>query len=386
MDFYGYRRPDGKVGIRNRILILPTCACSVETCRLVASQVPGTVYINNPNGCGQIKPDIAITEQVLAGYAANPNVYGTVLIGLGCEINEPLTMMKRIADITNKPLSLFIIQEEGGTVETVKKAVRCAQQYMIEASMCTKEKCNFSELIVGTECGGSDATSGIAANPAVGNLSDRLVDLGSTVILCETTEFIGAEHLLARRGINPKVSEEILRIVKKYDDLFMSHGFNARKGQPTPGNIAGGITTCEEKSLGCIYKGGTKSIMDVIQYAEIPTQKGLIIMDTPGYDIASVTGMVAGGCQLVVFTTGRGTPTGNGIAPVIKITGNKRTYETMKDNTDLDVSVVISGSKTVEEVGATLLNEVLEVCNGKSTKAEAFGFNEIAICRVCNYG
>ncbi|WP_434640481.1 UxaA family hydrolase [Thermoanaerobacterium thermosaccharolyticum] len=386
MKFLGYRRPDGKVGIRNHVLILPTCACSSETCRLVANQVKGAVSIINQNGCAQVKDDLAITMNVLSGLAANPNVYGTVLIGLGCENAQPDDMVKLIESKTNKPLKKLVIQEEGGTVETIRKAVVYAQEMVQEATKLKREEVDISELILGTNCGGSDPTSGIASNPAVGNLSDRLVDLGATSILCETTEFIGAEHILAKQAATPEIGEEIYEIIENYENHLRNVGENLRNGNPSPGNKAGGITTLEEKALGAIHKGGTRPIVEVFGYAEEPKKKGLVIMDTPGYDIASVTGVAAGGAQVMVFTTGRGTPTGNPIMPVIKITANKQTYEKMKDNIDVDVSSIISGEKTIEEMGEILLKEVLDVANGKLVKSEVLGINnDIAISRLCNY-
>ncbi|EIW20275.1 MULTISPECIES: UxaA family hydrolase [Pelosinus] len=385
MNFWGYKRPDEKVGVRNHVLILPTCACSSETCRMVAMQVKGTINISNQNGCAQVEDDLAITKQVLAGLAANPNVYGTVLIGLGCENAQAKDMGKLIRSKTNKPLKTLIIQEEGGTISTIRKAVEYAQQMVEAASALKKEQFPIAELIVGTNCGGSDPTSGLAANPVVGNLSDQLVDLGSTSILCETTEFIGAEHILAKQADTPQIAQQIYDIIKRYEDHLANVGQSLRNGNPSPGNKEGGITTLEEKSLGCIHKGGHRPIVEVLDYAQCPTKKGLVIMDTPGYDIASVTGVAAGGALVMVFTTGRGTPTGNPIIPVIKITANQSTYEKMKDNMDFDASPVIRSEKSIEEMGAELLKEVLAVANGKVVKAEVLGFNEIAISRLCNY-
>ncbi len=385
MNFWGYKRPDGKVGIRNRILILPTCGCASETCRMVANQVQGAVSIINQNGCAQVEGDLAITKTVLAGLAANPNVYGTVLIGLGCESAQPADMETLIRAKTNKPLKTLIIQEEGGTIATIRRAAEYALQMALEASKLPRAEFPLSELIVGTNCGGSDPTSGISANLVVGNLSDRLVDAGSTSILCETTEFIGAEQILAEQAATPEIAQQVYDIVKRYEEHLARVGEGLRNGNPTPGNKAGGITTLEEKSLGCIHKGGHRPIVEVFDYAQSPTKKGLVIMDTPGYDIASVTGVAAGGAQVMVFTTGRGTPTGNAIMPVIKCTGNRDTYRKMKDNIDFDASQIVSGGRMVEDMGAELLEEVLAVANGKLVKSEALGFNDIAISRLCNY-
>lgn len=385
MNFLGYRRPDGKVGIRNHILILPTCACSSETCRIVASQVQGAISVVNQNGCAQVEGDLEITKQVLAGLAVNPNVYGTVLIGLGCENAQPNDMEALIRSKTNKPLQTLIIQEEGGTIATAKRGIEIALHMVEDATKLQREVFPISELIVGTNCGGSDPTSGLAANPVVGNLSDRLVDLGSTSILCETTEFIGAEDILAEQAATPEIAQQIYDIIKRYEDHLTNVGESLRNGNPSPGNKAGGITTLEEKSLGCIHKGGHRPIVEVFDYAQCPTKKGLVIMDTPGYDIASVTGIAAGGAQVMVFTTGRGTPTGNAIMPVLKITANHGTYQKMKDNMDFDASPVIRSEKTVEVMGAELLQEVIDVANGRLVKAEVLGINDFAISRLCNY-
>ena len=386
MEFYGYRRPDGRVGIRNKILILPASVCASDTARIVANQVEGAVTFNNQNGCSQVGPDQQLTMDVMAGYAANPNVYGTVVISLGCENCQMDLVVKAIGERTNKPLAQFIIQECGGTIKTVELAVRAAREMAEEASKLQKEAFPMSELIVGTECVGSDPTSGLAANPLIGEMSDRMVALGGTSILSETTEFIGAEHILAKRGATPEISEQIYGIVHRYEKALQLVGEEVRAGNPSPGNKAGGLTTLEEKSLGCIHKGGHSPVNAVYDYAkQVEAKKGLVIMDTPGNDPSSVAGMVAGGAQIVVFSTGRGTPTGNPIAPVIKITGNKLTYAKMSDNIDIDASPVIYGPQTLSEMGDVLMEELQAVASGKLSKAEALGFTEMAIARVCNY-
>lgn len=385
MNFYGYRRPDGKVGIRNKVLILPTCACASETCRIISQQVSGTVNIINQDGCAEVKGNEEITQAVLSGFAANPNVYGTILIGLGCESNSAAAMKNIIQEKTNKPLEVLVIQDEGGTVNTINKAVKLARKMVMEASLVKLTECPISELMLGIECGGSDTTSGFAANPVVGYVSDMLVDMGASTIMSETTEFIGAEHILAKRGVNQKVREQIIEICRDLEDHLANVNQDLRTGQPTPGNKEGGLSTIEEKSLGCIYKGGTRPIMEVVKYAEIPTQKGAIVMDTPGYDIASVSAMIAGGCQIIAFTTGRGTPTGHALAPVVKLTGNKETYTKLIDNMDFDVSDVTLGKKSIEESAKELFNELIEVSNGKLTKSEIYGFCDVAINRICKY-
>ena len=374
MKFLGYRRPDGKVGIRNKIFILPASVCASDTTRIIASQIEGAVTFNNQNGCSQVAGDQQLTMDVMAGMAANPNVYGIIVVSLGCENCQMDLVVDAIRERTNKPMETFIIQENGGTITTIERAVRAGRKMAQEASMQQREECDISELIIGTECGGSDPTSGLASNVLIGELSDRLVELGSTSILSETTEFIGAEHILASRAKNEEVKERIYDIVHRYEKALQLVGEEVREGNPSPGNIAGGITTLEEKSLGCIHKGGHSVVNAVFDYGKPVTEKGLVIMDTPGNDPSSVAGMVA-----------RGTPTGNPISPVIKITGNKITFENMKDNIDIDASPVIYGPQTLKELGNELLEEVLKVANGKQTKAETLGYTETAIARLCNY-
>ena len=387
MEFYGYARLDGRVGIRNYVLILPCSICSTDTTRMIAGQVEGAVSFNNQLGCSQVPSDMQYTLDVLAGFAANPNVYGTIVVAIGCETCQCDMVTEAIRQRTSKPLESFIIQEEGGTIRTIEKATRAAREMVAQAGLVQKEKFPISKLILGTECGGSDPTSGLAANPVIGKLSDILVENGSTSILSETTEFIGAEQILAERAKNEEVKNRILDIVERYEQHFIRNGENVRRGNPTPGNMAGGLTTLEEKSLGCIHKGGSSTIQAVYDYAKQIDEKdkGLIIMDTPGNDASSMAGMLAGGAQIFVFSSGRGTPIGSPLAPVIKITGNRHTYQMMEDNIDFDASPVLFGEKTVDELGEELKNLLLETCNGKKTKAEALGFTETAIIRACNF-
>ena len=386
MTFYGYRRPDGRVGVRNRVLILPASVCATDTARIIAQQVEGAISFNNQQGCSRVAPDQQLTMDVMAGYAANPNVYGTVVVSLGCENCQMDLVVKAIEERTNKPLKQVIIQEVGGTLKAVEIAVRYAKEMVAEASMLQKEEFPLSELIVGTECGGSDPTSGLAANPAIGAMSDLVVQAGGTSILSETSEFIGAEHILARRAINKEVHDRIYEITSRFEAHFHAVGEDVRQGNPSPGNKAGGITTLEEKSLGCIHKGGHSPINAVYDYAkQVESKQGLVIMDTPGNDPASVAAMVTGGAQVIVFSSGRGSPVGRPIAPVVKVTGNKITFANMEDNIDLDASPLIYGTKTLDELGGELLQMVVDTACGKQTKAEALGFTEMAIARVCNY-
>lgn len=385
MQFLGYKREDGRVGVRNYVLILPGCACASETCRLVAAQVKGTKNVIINVGCSDVKANTDMNQRVLTGFALNPNIYGVIVIGLGCETVGHRELAAKIRAETKKPVVSFGIQETGGTVATTALAVKAAREMVAEASQVHRVPCELSDLFVGIECGGSDATSGIASNPAVGDMSDRIVDAGGTTMMSETIEFVGAEHVLARRGATPEIHDQIIRICEEYEKHLAGVGQDCRTGQPTTGNKAGGLSTIEEKSLGCIHKGGTRPVVEVLEEAARPTKKGALIMDTPGYDISSVTSMVAGGATLVVFTTGRGTPTGHALAPVIKVTGNRETAVRMADNMDIDVSGILEGDITISEAGQKILEEVVAVASGKTTKAEAFGFSDIAVDHVCRF-
>ena len=385
MEFWGYRRPDGKVGVRHKILLLPASICATDTARIVASQVEGAVTFHNQNGCSQVPSDMKLTLDTIAGMAANPNVYGTVVISLGCEGCQMDLVAEEIEKRTNKPLERFVIQENGGTIATVERATRAAKKMAQDASLLQREKFPISELIVGTECGGSDQTSGLASNPLIGEACDRLVDMGATAVLSETTEFIGAEHILARRGRTPEVSRRIYDIVHRFENSLKLVGEDVRDGNPSPGNMEGGLTTLEEKSLGCIHKGGHRPVEAVYEYSEIIDKKGLVIMDTPGNDPSSVAAMVAGGAQVVLFSTGRGTPTGNPVAPIIKLTANPQTYAGMSDNIDVDASMLLTNPDRMPELADALVEEVAATASGKLTKSEALGYTEMAIARVCNY-
>ncbi len=385
VQFWGYRRSEGRPGIRNHVLVLPSCVCASETCRLVASQVRGAVNIVFNTGCSDVEANTTMSQRVLTGFACNPNVYGVVIIGLGCETVPHAVLREKIKAMTGKPVVSFGIQEEGGTLKTMELAVRAARNFAQEAAMQHKELFDATELFVGIECGGSDATSGIASNPAVGEMSDLFVDMGATMMMSESIEWIGGEHVLAKRAASPEIHNQVIEVCRAYEEHLASAGQDCRAGQPTPGNKAGGLSTLDEKSLGCIRKGGTRPIVEVLEQAVRPQKKGALVMDTAGFDISSVTSMVAAGCQAVIFTTGRGTPTGNAIVPVMKVTANGLTYQRMEDNMDYDLSPIVSGEKTYQEMGRELVDEIGKVANGQLTKAEAFGFSDIAVDHVCRF-
>lgn len=374
MSFLGYRRPDGSVGVRNHIAVISTVACANEVASRIANQVEGAVSLTHNMGCGYYA---FAPLRPLAGLGKNPNVAAVFIVGLGCEVVSAKLLAEEIAE-SEKPVESILIQEVGGTVKAIKQGVKVVKGMARKASQLKRESFDLTNLTLGLECGGSDATSGIAANPTVGRVADMVVKAGGTAILAETLELIGAEHVLARRAVNEKVAKEIVEVIHRMHDRMIK-SLNLSIDVITPGNIKGGLSTLEEKSLGDSYKAGSSPIQGILEYAEIPIKKGLFIMDEPGYDPESVTGIVAAGAQVVVFTTGRGTPLGSPVAPVIKITGNPRTYKTMKDNIDVNAGTIIAGKETIEEVSKRLYEKVLKVASGEKTKAEFLGHRELAI-------
>ena len=379
-----YKRADGSVGIRNKVLILPSVVCAAETARMIAMQVQGTVALQNHLGCGQIGRDARMTIDTLVGLGKNPNVFAVLVVGLGCETARPKEVAKAIAE-SGKPVECVIIQEAGGSLNAVSQGVRIAMDLVARASLEQRVPCDASDLVVAVECGGSDPTSGVAANPSVGSACDRVVRAGGTVVLSETTELIGAEHILAARSVSPEVGEQLCSICRQMEQRALDMGTSLRGGNPSPGNIAGGLTTLEEKSLGCVHKAGTSVLREVLPYGAVPTKKGLVMMDTPGFDVDSVTGMVAGGAQICVFTTGLGTPVGNPIAPVIKVTGNPSTFAKMQDNMDINAGVILEEDVTIDDMGGTIFEEIIAVANGKQTRAEILGYCESSFwrCGTC---
>lgn len=383
MKLMGYQRENGRYGIRNHLLILPASVCAADTAEKIAAQVPGAVSVPNQHGCCQIGSDLSLTQQTLVGFGKNPNVGAVVVVGLGCDGVQAGVVADEIRK-TGKPVESVVIQEEGGTLKAIARGAEYAAALARGLSKQQRVEFDMSEIILALECGGSDPTSGLASNPSIGYVSNRLIDEGGSSILSETTEVIGAEHLLAARFEDSAQRGKFLQMVKDVENRAIMMGEDLRSGQPTPGNKEGGLSTIEEKSLGCMYKAGTRPFKGALNYAQPvpPHKKGLYFMDTPGQDIDSITGMVAGGAQIVVFSTGRGTPTGSPIAPVIKITGNNDTYLKMPDNIDLNAGKIITGETKLEEVGEELFKEVVRVCNGEQTKAESLGHREFGIYKL----
>ena len=380
--FLGYRRADGRVGTRNHVLVVPTVICaSVVAERIAAAAAPIATALPHLAGCGQLGPDMRLTHDTLAAYCGHPNIGAVLVVALGCE----QVIAQRLADAARragKPAEILAIQSEGGTVRTTAKGIEIAQAMAARLATEGREWCEAGDLVLSLKCGGSDYTSGLASNPTLGRVADRLIDLGGSAVLGEIAEIMGAEHLLASRATRPATSAMLIQVITRVEMEARALGLDIRGTQPSPGNIRGGLTTIEEKSLGATHKGGERApLEDVVGYAAPIRRKGLTVMDTPGLDVESVTGMVGGGAQVVVFTTGLGTPTGNPIAPVIKITGNARTARQMADNIDLDVSGIMDDSETLDSSAGRLFDEILAVASGRPTAAETLGHREFAIHR-----
>ncbi|EFM09238.1 Altronate dehydratase [Paenibacillus curdlanolyticus YK9] len=379
--FQGYARANGDFGIRNHLLIIPTVICSNQVVNRIAQLVPNTVAIPHQHGCSQIGADKDRTFEVLAGTGMNPNVGAVLIVSLGCEVVDPEQLAAAIRR-TGKAVEFFDIQSVGGSVKAIQHGADIAKRLRVELDAQPLVEVPYSALRVGVKCGGSDATSGLASNPALGVASDLIIANGGGIVIGETTEIIGAEHILADRCVNAEVSDKLYAIVNRFEREVEKVGADMRGGNPSPGNIAGGLSTIEEKSLGCISKCGTAPIQGVIEYAEQLPGAGLYFMDSPGNDIECVSGMAAGGAHIVCFTTGRGTPTGAAVVPVIKITANQRMYEKMSDNVDVNVCGLLTGEIDLAEAGAWIGQEIYEVAAGKLTAAEIIGHQEFSINRI----
>ncbi len=380
MKISGYPRPDGTLGVRNHVVILPTVLCAGAIAGKIAQQVDGAIVLSHSGGC-TCGEDIARLERVLAGLGSHPNVVGVLVLGLGCENCNSQFVAEEIARRCPwKPLRRIVIQESGVS-NTIRDGAAFVRQMVSQAADWKRSDIDPAELTLAVECGGSDATSGLAANPALGLAADRLIDQGASVMFSETTEAIGAEHLLAQRAVDAEVAQAILDTIGLARDR-MTRLLGPGEHFLPPGNINGGLSTLEEKSLGCICKTGSRPISEVVGYGESPQRKGLILVDGTGFDVPSITGMVAGGAQVVAFTTGRGSPVGYPIAPVIKITGNPATYQKLDEVIDINASTIVLGSRGLDEVGEAIYREVLAVAGGKQTKAETLGLADFAISTI----
>jgi altronate dehydratase large subunit len=378
--FQGYRRGDGRVGVRNHVLVVSTISCANHVATLIAQRT-GTAVITHDVGCLQFAQDRALTERTIFGAGMSPNVGAVLFVGLGCE-QTPTAEMARA--ITGKPARHLLIQEAGGTTAAVAAGVDTVRELQRLTAGQERVRCEVAELCVSLKCGGSDFTTAIASNPAVGVAVDFLVEAGGTALLTETPGFPGSEHILARQARTPEVARRIYQIVDAYrDEIRTRFNRNVNDGNPSPGNVAGGITTLIEKSLGTIKKAGKHPIEGVLEFAEdVLGKKGVWIMDTPGHDVFSVSGPAAGGAHINLFTTGRGTPLGNAICPVLKICGNPESFRRLNENMDIDAGTIMLGSRSVEEVGREIFEAVVRVAGGEPTKAELLEHREFAIPRL----
>lgn len=374
MEFKGYVRPDGKAGSRNYVAVIPSVTCANDVAQAICRQVQGTVTYLHHQGCCQLPPDLQRVTDTLISIALSPNVANVLIVSLGCEGTDHERMVREIA-AAGKHVEIIHIQELGGVSKAIRAGTDIARHLALEASGLQRTPCDISNVVMAIKCGASDATSGMASNCVIGYVADRLVDLGATVVFGETTEFIGGEHLLARRAAAPEVGARIFEIVDQMERRAKSLGCDMRRGQPTPGNIAGGLSSIEEKSLGAIVKSGTRLIQGVLDYPQrVTDQKGLWIKDTPGREPEILTGMAATGAQLMLFSTGRGAPQGFPSMPVIKICGNPNTYRHMSEDMDVNAGLIITGEKTIEQIGEEVIQEMLAVLSGKMTKNEAIQY------------
>lgn len=356
--------------------------CVNRVSQQIASKLKGAVALTHPLGCGQFGLDYSYTVRTLSGLGSNPNVYGVIVVGLGCENISSELLAKNISK-SNRIVEYFDVQEtRGGSIAAIEKGVKLGKKMIGASKELKREPFDFSHLTIGLECGSSDSVSGISANPVVGIISDKIVNLGGTSILPEFTEWIGTEHLLRKRAVNIEVADEIRSILNKFLENAKKLGIDFKNVQPTPGNIKGGLTTIEEKSLGTIIKSGESPIQGLLEYSEEPRGNGLWLMIEPGLDIESMTGLAAAGAQVIIMTTGRGSPCGNPISPVIKVCGNKRSCDMMTGNIDIDASSIFTEKTRIENIAEILWGKLKATCNGEKTKAEYLGFDDLAISRV----
>ncbi|MCW2860598.1 MAG: Altronate dehydratase [Actinoallomurus sp.] len=386
--FDGIVRSDGRVGTRNYIAVIPTVNCSVTAARLVADHVTrsgllndhpnvdGVVVLGHSTGCGMaVGEGLDILRRTLTGYAMHPNVAGILVLGLGCEVNQIADLTAGWADLPDRPIERMAIQDVGGTVATVTEATRRVASMLPLANQASRRPVPASELIVGLKCGGSDGYSGITANPALGVASDLVVANGGTTILGETPEVYGAEHLLTARATGRQVADDLIGRIRWWENYAVANGITL-DSNPSPGNKEGGITTIAEKSLGAVAKAGNSDLAAVYRYAERVTARGLVFMDTPGYDPVSVTGMVAGGATVVCFTTGRGSVFGCKPTPSLKLATNSPTYHRLRDDMDINCGTIVDGEETVEKAGRRIFEHILATASGQRTRSEVLGFGD----------
>ena len=387
--FQGFRREDGKVGTRNYVGIVTSVNCSATAAQHIAKEaekrnlidnypnVDGIVPIIHGAGCGHGTNDEAFykLQRTIWGFAMHPNFASVLMLGLGCEANQIPLMLEVYGNPPPEKFRYYTLQGEGGTRKTVERGLEWLEEALEHANQAQRQTFPASELAVALQCGGSDGLSGITANPALGHAMDLLVQHGGTAVLAETPEIYGAEHLLINRAISREVGEKLVGLLEWWEDYTSKLG-SEMNNNPTPGNKAGGLTTILEKSLGAVAKGGSTNLVSVYQYGEPITDKGLVFMDSPGYDPVSITGEVASGCNVVCFTTGRGSCYGNKPAPTIKIATNTPMYERMKEDMDINCGTIADGAETVAQAGERIFQQILAVASGRKTFSEELGFGD----------
>jgi altronate hydrolase len=385
--FDGYLRPDGRVGTRNYLGVVATVNCSASAVRRIGEAVrasgiladypgvDGVAVIAHGTGCG-MQPGseaLELLRRTMVGYLNHPNMAGAIVVGLGCEDNQINRLLEDV-DLSTRPVARLTIQEAGGSRAAVRAGLEIAQQMLPDLDRARRTAVPVSKLVLATQCGGSDGYSGVTANPALGAAADLVVARGGTAVLAETPEIYGADHLLEARAASPEVASKLAERIRWWES-YAAAGGGSMDSNPSPGNKAGGLTTITEKSLGAVTKGGTTTLREVVGYAEQITGPGLVFMDTPGYDPVSVTGLVAGGANVVCFTTGRGSVFGCKPVPSLKLASNSATYRRMTEDMDVDCGVILDGA-SVEETGRQVYEEILAVASGKRTKSEEVGLGD----------
>ncbi|WP_184056504.1 UxaA family hydrolase [Paraburkholderia sp. MM5384-R2] len=375
--FLGYRRENGAVGVRNCVAVISVMDNCNPATRAIAQAVNGCVPITTLFVRGQFGADLDFTFDSLAGLGRNPNIAAVLLVGLEPSSTEEVA--RRIRS-TGKPVEAVHLQPDG-TINCIADGTRRAARLALGASRARREPCPVSELIIGVECGGSDTTSGLSCNPTIGRMADHLIEAGATVIISETSEFIGADHLFAARAADDSVRQAFVDAVRNMENVAISRGVDMRDAQPSPDNKRGGLTTVEEKALGAMAKAGSSPLVGVLGYGEAPKRKGLHFMDAPAAAVENLTAMAASGCQLIFFGTGVGNPIGNTIAPTVKVCGNLNTVRTMADNIDFDVSGILEAGMKISALGDQLFEYAVDVASGTQLTSEVLNVREIAISR-----
>ncbi len=368
LTFHGFGRPDGSVGIRNHLAVVPTVACANGVVAAIAREVPTAVPLFHGHGCGRGGRDLELHYRTLSRLVLNPNVAAALVVGLGCEVIRAEALAESVSGC-GKQVDYLEIQEVGGSRRAAEKGADMALRLARKISRQSRKTFPLGEVTLGLECGGSDAFSGVTANPSVGLVADWLVEEGGTVILTESTEMIGTAHILRRRASDKEVAQRVESIICEAERKTREILGPLAAYVIAPGNMDGGVSSIMEKSLGCILKGGSSPVIQVVDYAQPPSKNGLVIMDGPGYDVESMTGLAAAGCQLIIFTTGRGNPIGFPVVPVIKVASTSQLYRRMEDDMDIDAGVVLEG-KTLQDVALSIKDMVMRVLDGQPTKAE----------------